>query len=94
MPEIIGRITDIKLTTWLPGGTNEFDTCMVTVREAAGATTLLILWNSRSNAPTIERIRQTQRLAIAREAAFRKLPVHVWHEDGSSIVYSIQVDIP
>jgi hypothetical protein len=94
MPEIIGRITDIKLSTWLPGGPNEFDTCMMTVREATGATTLMILWNSRSNAPTIERIRQTQRLAIAREAAFRRLTVHVWHEGGSSIVYSIQVDIP
>jgi len=94
MAEIIGRIKDIKLTTWLPGGTNEFDTCMLTMQEAGGATTLMILWNSRSDAPTIERIRQTQRLALAREAAFRNRPVHVWHESGSSIIYSIQVDIP
>ena len=94
MAEIIGRITDIKLTTWLPGGPSEFDTCMLTLQEANGATSLMILWNSRSNAPTVERIRQTQRLALAREAAFRRRAVHVWHESGSSIIYSIQVDIP
>lgn len=94
MAEIIGRITDIKLTTWLPDSPNEFDTCMLTVQEANGATSLMILWNSRSNAPTVERIRQTQRLALAREAAFRRRTVHVWHESGSSIVTSIQVDIP
>lgn len=94
MAEIVGRITDIKLTTWLPGGVNEFDTCMLTLQESNGATSLMILWNSRSNAPTVERIRQTQRLALAREAAFRRRRVHVWHDSGSSIINSIQVDIP
>ena len=53
---------------------NEFDTCMLTLQEANGATSLMILWNSRPNAPTVERIRQTQRLALAREAAFRGVP--------------------
>jgi hypothetical protein len=94
MAEIVGRITNIKLTTWLSGGPNEFDTCMLTVVEANGNSSLMILWNSRSNAPTIDRIRETQRLALAREAAFRRRSVHVWHESGSSIITSIQVDIP
>lgn len=94
MAEMIGRITDIKLNTWLPGGVNEFDTCMVTLQEANGATSLMILWNSRPNAPTVERIRQTQRLALAREAAFRRLPVHLGHDAGSSVIDWIKVDIP
>jgi hypothetical protein len=94
MAEMIGRITDIKLSTWLPGGVNEFDTCMMTLQEANGSRWLMILWNSRRNAPTIERIRQTQRLALAREAAFRQLPVHLGHDDNSSVVDWIKVDIP
>jgi hypothetical protein len=36
---------------------------------------------------------QTQRLALAREAAFRKRVVHLWHETDSSLVDEIQVDI-
>ena len=54
----------------------------------------MILWNSRPNAPTVERIRQTQRLALAREAAFRRLPVHLGHDAGSSVIDWIKVDIP
>ena len=49
MAELIGRITDIKLTTWLPGGVNEFDTCMLTLQEAGGATSLMILLEIRSS---------------------------------------------
>ena len=37
---------------------------------------------------------QTQRLALAREAATSKLTVHVTHQNDSSIVDSLQVDYP
>ena len=36
----------------------------------------------------------SQRLALVREAAFRKLPVKVTHQSDSSVLDSIQVDIP
>ena len=33
-------------------------------------------------------------LWVSREAAFRRLTVHLFHESGSSIVDQIKVDIP
>jgi hypothetical protein len=42
----------------------------------------------------VRRVLQSQRLALAREAAFRKLTVRVFHQNDSSIVDEIQVDIP
>lgn len=95
MPESIGRITAIKLGTLLAGGVNEFDLAMVTLKSDAGFEELFFLWISRNDVPAVERIRHTQRLALAREAAFRKLRVHLIHgQVDSSIVDEIQVDIP
>lgn len=95
MPTTIGTITNIKLSSFLTGTVNSFDTCMVTLLEAGtGASWLFHLWNSRDDELAVRRIPQTQRLALAREAAFRKLPVHLFTETNSSIVDEIQVDVP
>lgn len=95
MPEIIGTITNIKLGSFLAGTVNSFDVGMITVREASsGASWILFLWNSRDDDPAVRRVLHTQRLALAREAAFRKLTVHLFHQSDSTIVDQIQVDIP
>jgi hypothetical protein len=95
MPETIGTITNIKLSTFLAGTVNAFDTCMVTLRETGtGVSWVFLLWNSRDDAPGVERIRETQRLALAREAAFQNATVHLFTEIDSSIVDDIQVDFP
>jgi hypothetical protein len=94
MAETIGKISNIKVGSFLPGGVNEFDIGTITLKETTtGTSWLFYLWNSRSDAPAIQRVLQTQRLALAREAAFRKLTVHVWHDSDSSIVSEMQVDI-
>jgi hypothetical protein len=68
---------------------------MVTLLEAGTAVSwVFLLWNSRDDAPAVERVRETQRLALAREAAFRKLTVHLFAELDSSVVDEIQVDMP
>jgi hypothetical protein len=93
MPESIGTITNIKLGTLLAGGVNEFDLAMVTLRSAAGFDELFFLWISRNDEAAVERIRHTQRLALAREAALRQLQVHLFHgQEHSGIVDEIQVD--
>lgn len=94
MPEKVGLIKDIKLGSWLAGSVNAFDVCIVTLQEANGGSWAMFLWNSRADAPTIDRILQTQRLALAREAAFRKLTVRLLHASASSIVDHIKVEIP
>ena len=94
MAEKIGRITDLKLATFFPGSPSAVDACMVTLEEASTATTIFFLWVSRPNTSTYNRILETQRLALAREAAFRRLTVHLFHESGSSIVDQIKVDMP
>lgn len=94
MPEIVGRITNIKLGSFLTGTVNSFDVGMITVEETGtGASWIFFLWNSRDDELAVRRVLQTQRLALAREAAFRKLTVHVFHQIDSSIVDEIQVDI-
>jgi hypothetical protein len=93
MPETIGTITSIKLSSFLSGTVNAFDTCMINLLEAGtGVSWVFLLWNSRDDAPAVERVRETQRLALAREAAFRKFTVHLFAELDSSIVDDIQVD--
>ena len=93
MPETVGKITNIKLSTFLAGTVNSFDTCMVTLLEAGtGVSWVFLLWNSRDDEPAVQRIRETQRVALAREAAFRKATVHLFTEVDSSIVDDIQVD--
>jgi hypothetical protein len=94
MPEMIGTITNIKLGSFLQDSVNAFDIGTVTLHETAtGANWVLYLWISRADAPALQRVLQTQRLALAREAAFRHKVVHVWHEIDSSLVDEIQVDI-
>jgi hypothetical protein len=93
MPETVGTITNIKLSSFLGGTVNAFDTCMVTLREAStGVSWLFFLWNSRDDAPAVERVRETQRLALARKAAVHKATVHLFTEIDSSIVDDIQAD--
>ncbi len=95
MPETIGKITNIKLRSFLAGSFNSFDIGTITVREAGtGISWLFYLWNSRDDELPVRRVTQTQRLALAREAAFRKLTVHVFTQSDSSIVDGIQVDQP
>jgi hypothetical protein len=94
MAEKIGLIKSIKAGSWLAGTVNAFDICIVQLLDANGANWSMFLWNSRSDAPIVDRVLETQRLALAREAAVRKLKVHLWHQDDSSIVDQIQVDIP
>ena len=95
MPETIGKITNIKVGSFLTGTVNSFDIGTITVKQAGtNASWFFYLWNSRDNEAAVRRVLQTQRLALAREAAFRKLTVHVFHQNNSSIVDEIQVDIP
>ena len=95
MAETIGTIRNIKLSSFLPGSVNAFDIGTMTVKETStGAEWLFYLWNTRADAPAVERVIGTQRLALAREAAFRKLKVHIFHDNDSSLVTNIQVDLP
>lgn len=94
MAVTVGEITNIKLASFLTGTVNSFDTGTITVKETTtGAEWIFYLWNSRDDELAVRRVLQTQRLALAREAAFRKLTVEVVHEDDSSIIDSIQVNI-
>lgn len=95
MAETIGKVTNIKLGSFLPGSMNAFDIGTMTLKEAGtGTSWFFYLWNSRDDEPAVHRVLQSQRLALVREAAFRKLTVHVFAESDSSIVDEIQVDIP
>jgi hypothetical protein len=94
MPETVGKIKNIKVGSFLQETVNAFDIGTVTLHETAtGADWVFFLWNSRADAPAVQRVLQTQRLALAREAALRNRVVHVWHEIDSSLVDEIQVDI-
>ena len=95
MAETVGKIINIKVRSFLPGSVNSFDIGTITVKETGtNAEWLFYIWNSRDNEAALRRILQTQRLALVREAAFRKLTVRVSHEDESSLIDGIQVDIP
>jgi hypothetical protein len=95
MAETIGKITNIKVNSFLTGTVNSFDICTITVKETStGTSWLFYLWNSRDDEIAVRRVTQTQRLALAREAAFRKLTVHVFAESDSGLVDGIQVDMP
>ena len=95
MPETIGKITNIKVRSFLTGSFNSFDIGTITVKENVTNTSwLFYIWNSRDDELPVRRVTQTQRLALAREAAFRKLTVHVFTQNESSIIDGLQVDIP
>ena len=50
---------------------------------------------SREDDLPVHRVVGTQRLALAQEAAFRKLTVHVFSEpDDSGFIHTIWVDTP
>jgi len=93
--ETIGKITNVKVRSFLTGTVNSFDIGTIAVKETStGISWLFYLWNSRDDELPVRRITQTQRLALAREAAFRKLTVHVFAESDSGLVDGIQVDLP
>jgi hypothetical protein len=95
MPETIGKITNIKVGSFLQDTVNAFDIGTVTLKETStGASWVFYVWNSRADAPALQRVLNAQRLALVREAAFRHLVVHLWHQIDSSIVDEIQVDTP
>jgi len=93
--ETIGKITNIKVLSFLQGTINAFDIANITVKEASTKQSWLFhLWQSRDDDLPVHRVLESQRLALAREAAFRHSIVHLWHEIDSSLVDEIQVDIP
>ena len=95
MAETIGTITNIKVYSFDQGTFNAFDWCNISVNETStGATWLFYLWLSHDNDTAVHRVVETQRLALAREAAFRGLTVHIFAESDSGFVDGIQVDMP
>jgi hypothetical protein len=95
MAVVIGKITNIKVSSFLPDTVNSFDIGTVTIKEnGTNASWFFYLWNSRDADPAVKRVLHTQRLALAREAAERKFTVHITHQSDSSIVDSLQVDYP
>jgi len=95
MAETIGKITNIKVQSFLQGGVNAFDLCNITVRETGTGTTWLFhLWQSRDDDTPVHRVVESQRLALVREAAFRQLTVHIFAQSDSGFIDGIQVDTP
>ena len=81
--------------SFLPGTVNAFDIANINVRETStGQTWLFHLWQSRDDDTPVHRVVESQRLALVREAAFRKLTVHVFAQPDSGFVDGIQVDTP
>jgi hypothetical protein len=95
MAETIGKVTNIKLATVTPGFPNAIDVGAFTLLETAtGIPWFFYLWVSHAADPAIDRVLQSQRVALLREAAFRKLTVHALHDPASDSVFEITVDIP
>ena len=70
MAETIGKITNIKVNSFLQGTVNAFDLCNITVKEAGTGTSWLFhLWQSRDDAPAVNRVIESQRLALVRPDA-------------------------
>jgi hypothetical protein len=93
--ETIGTILQVKVASFLPGTVNAFDICAINVKETStGAEWVFHVWNTRDDAPALARVLNTQRLALVREAAFRKLPVRCTHQNDSSVLDAIAVDVP
>ena len=92
---VTGKITSIKVGSFLTGSVNSFDIGNITILDNATpqVSWLFYLWNSKDNVPALQRILQSQRLALAREAAFRKLTVTVTFQSDSSIIDTLQVNI-
>lgn len=93
--ETIGIVTNIKVASFLTGTVNSFDVGAITLKETGtNISWFFYVWNSRDDAPAVYRVLQSQRLALIREAAFRKLKVHAFHDNDSSVLTEITVDIP
>lgn len=91
----IGKITNIKLITVDPGFPNAIDAGAITLREAnTNISWLFYLWVSHAQDPAVDRVLASQRLGLAREAAFRKLTVHLLHDAASDLATEVTVDIP
>lgn len=94
MAETIGKITNIKVNSFLQNTVNAFDICNISVRETStGNSWLFHLWNSRDDDTPVHRVVATQRLALVREAAFRNLTVHIFAQNDSAFIDGITVDI-
>ena len=61
---------------------------------STGLSWLFYIWDSRDDDLAVRRVLQSQRLALVREAAFRKLTIHLFHVEDSGLVDEITVDIP
>ena len=95
MAETIGTVTNIKLATVDPDFPNAIDVGAVYLNEtSSGITYLFYLWVSHAADPAVNRVLQSQRLGLVREAAFRNLTVHLFHDDVSNSVWQITVDTP
>jgi hypothetical protein len=95
MAETIGVITNVKVASFLTGTVNSFDVGAITMKETStGISWFFYLWNSRDDDLPVRRVLESQRLALVREAAFRKLKVHAFGDGVSSILTEITVDIP
>lgn len=95
MAETIGKVTNIKLATVDPDFPNAIDVGAVYLKETStGTTWLFYLWVSHAADPAVNRVLQSQRLALVREAAFHHLTVHLFHDDVSNSVFEITVDTP
>ena len=95
MAETIGKVTNIKLATVDPGFPNPIDVGAITLHETTtGISWVFYLWVSHAQDPAVDRVLASQRLALIREAAFRKLTVHVLHDAASDLANEITVDIP
>ena len=72
--------------SFLQDTVNAFDICNFTVNETSTGTTWLFhLWQSRDDDRPCIVWSRAQRLALAREAAFRNLTVHVFAEPDSGV---------
>jgi len=86
MAETIGKIISIKVNSFLRDG-ECFRHCNISLKETSTGTTWLFhLWQSRDDALAVHRVVESQRLALAREAAVRKLTVHVFAEADSGLL--------
>ncbi len=95
MAETVGKIVSIKVMSFLQGTVNAFDIANISVKEkSTGTTWLFHLWQSRDDDLPVHRVVESQRLALAREAAFRKLTVHIFAQSDSGFIDGIQVDTP
>ena len=95
MAETIGKVTNIKLATITPGFPNAIDVGAFTLLETSTHISwLFYLWVSHAADPPIDRVLQAERVALLREAAFRHLTVHAFHDPASDSVFEITVDTP